>query len=108
MTGKIFNPFAERGHFQAWMTLQNCIEEVGQDHLPCSQAPDLYHPSQEDRYYAILAQKACDKCPIKAQCGAYAIRYEQDGIWGGMTAGERIKIRRKMGISTGPVGRPGK
>lgn len=98
MTGKLVLGMG-KGHYHAWIKLQDLIEEVGSEHLPCAQAPDLYHPSNEDKYYANMAIKACDDCPIKLPCATYAIEYEREGIWGGLSASERIRIRRSGKIS---------
>jgi hypothetical protein len=98
LTGKIMG--MDKGQYHAWIKLQDVIEEtIGYDHLPCAQAPDLYHPSNEDKYYANMAIAACNDCPIKLPCATYAIAYEKEGIWGGLSASERIRIRRSGKIS---------
>ncbi len=38
----------------------------------------------------------CAGCPVRAECLEYAVTtYQDDGIWGGMTASQRIRLRRK-------------
>lgn len=40
----------------------------------------------------------CEQCPVIEECGRYAIENnEQHGIWGGMTAHERVNIRQGRG-----------
>lgn len=94
MSDKLRYFWSAKGHNQSWMALQEVIEEVGYDQLPCRQAPDLYHPNADEKYFLKLATDACQKCPIINACGAYAIKYEKEGIWGGMTASARHKIRK--------------
>lgn len=88
------SPFKAKGQYQSWLQLQEMIDEVGIDHLPCSQAPDFYHPSGEEKYNLDMAKKACLGCPLLQPCGIYAVKYEKEGVWGGMSASERSKIRR--------------
>lgn len=99
MSTHIISPFKEKGHFQAWLKLQDLIEEVGEDQLPCVQAPDLYHPGLDEKHYAMIAKEACKKCPIQMACAAYAVRYEREGIWGGLSATERLKLRKSKDIT---------
>ena len=78
----------------AWLELARLADEVA-DHLPCRQAPDLYFALQGEFHETLLAKKACQSCPIQQQCLEYALTYkETDGVWGGMTAGERAKLTK--------------
>lgn len=90
----LFNT-AER--FRAWMELQKVIEEAPVV-PPCTNAPDLFFVGQAESYYSKQALRLCrESCPIKHECGQYALEFREDeGIWGGMTASERRKIRLKM------------
>ncbi len=37
----------------------------------------------------------CRRCPVLPECRAFALRNsEYDGVWGGMTAGERRAVAR--------------
>lgn len=94
MNDKLKSFWGAKGHHQSWLALQEVIEEVGYGQLPCAQAPDLYHPNADEKYFLNIATEACKKCPIIDPCAAYAIKYEKEGIWGGMTASARHKIRR--------------
>tara|TARA_R110001606_G_scaffold227876_1_gene375939 strand:- start:276 stop:584 length:309 start_codon:yes stop_codon:yes gene_type:complete len=88
-----------KGHHQSWLALQEVIEEVGYNQLPCAQAPDLYHPNSNEKHFLQTVTDACKQCPIIKPCGAYALKYEKEGIWGGMTASQRQKIRRAGKLS---------
>lgn len=42
------------------------------------------------------AIKICNECPLKAQCAEYAITQgEEYGIWGGLTADDRKRLRKR-------------
>jgi WhiB family redox-sensing transcriptional regulator len=80
---------------RAWLALAVLADEVGNDHLPCRQAPDVFFGTQGEHYLTRLAVEACNSCPIKQQCAEYAITFNgPEGIWGGTTAGERKRLRR--------------
>jgi len=40
------------------------------------------------------AKQLCGSCPVKQECLEYALRNNDDGVWGGMTANERRKVKR--------------
>lgn len=46
----------------------------------------------------ILAQSICGSCEVRKHCLEYSLHYERYGIWGGLTASDRDKIRRKQNI----------
>jgi len=55
----------------------------------CAQIdPELWFP--EKGHNAAQARRICFRCPVRAQCLA-AGRYEQHGIWGGLTYHERLR-----------------
>lgn len=41
------------------------------------------------------AKAVCGKCPVMTECAAYAIARTEltDGIWGGLSARERMRLR---------------
>ncbi len=42
----------------------------------------------------------CASCPVTAECLDYAMtRHQDEGIWGGMTARQRIKLRRRAKVA---------
>lgn len=41
-----------------------------------------------------LAKSICRRCPVMAQCRAHGLSVEDHGIWGGLTARERLAMRR--------------
>lgn len=40
------------------------------------------------------AKAVCSACPISSQCLEYAIENHEQGVWGGTTERERLRIRR--------------
>jgi WhiB family transcriptional regulator, redox-sensing transcriptional regulator len=67
--------------------------------------PDLFFPigagtaSGPDTSRAL---RICDGCPVKRQCLEFAMRNgEANGIWGGTTPEERIRVLRGRGRRPG-------
>ena len=60
--------------------------------------PDLFFPVGAGAASAPEASRAlslCDNCPVKRQCLDFAIQTgETNGIWGGTTPEERIRVLR--------------
>ena len=58
--------------------------------------PDSFFP--DDRGNPIQSnsalRKVCEGCPILVQCANYAIKHEQRGFWGGLSAHGRREIRK--------------
>ena len=45
----------------------------------------------------IEAKRYCYSCPVRVDCLEHAIKFEEVGIWGGMTTTERRKeVRRRI------------
>jgi WhiB family transcriptional regulator, redox-sensing transcriptional regulator len=61
--------------------------------------PDLFFPIANGAPCARQEAEAlwiCAGCPVRQQCLDFAVRTgEADGIWGGTTAAERIRARRR-------------
>jgi WhiB family redox-sensing transcriptional regulator len=67
----------------------------------CAQTdPDAFHP---DMGVSVEPAKAvCAGCPVLAECRAYALETGQRfGVWGGLSANERQKIRNSNPINSG-------
>lgn len=55
--------------------------------------PNIFH----DNHYkaAYEAKKVCQQCPLINKCLEFALTNEEEwGVWGGLTADERRKLRR--------------
>lgn len=64
----------------------------------CSGADsDLFFAVAEDSPASEKAKAICAACPVQEACLQYAIATNQtDGIWGGMTATDRRRLRRRL------------
>jgi len=67
------------------------------DAAACARRPDVdFFPSAEDAAGIERAVAVCAGCPVADECLSFAIETNQpDGIWGGTTAAERTKLRRR-------------
>jgi WhiB family redox-sensing transcriptional regulator len=55
-----------------------------------------FFPSKEDLGGIVKAKAICATCPVADECLSWAIETNQsEGIWGGHTAKERRKLRRR-------------
>ena len=48
------------------------------------------------------AKQACHDCPVRPSCLEHALHHENFGYWANTTAGQRRKIRVKVGIVITP------
>lgn len=60
----------------------------------CAQTdPELQFPEKGGSAHP--GKTICRACPVAAECLEYALKTaQQDGIWGGYTARERLRMRR--------------
>jgi hypothetical protein len=65
--------------------------------------PDQWFPVSAEagnaRREAAAAIAICQVCPVRGQCLALSLRHwdvGQNGIWGGLVAAERARLRRRM------------
>lgn len=74
--------------------------------VPCRTSPDSWFPEKGDSQTAKLAKHLCKTiCPVVDACAEHGIRYETGpgGIWGGLSAEERRRIRVNRGIVAVPL-----
>jgi WhiB family redox-sensing transcriptional regulator len=68
-------------------------------------------PKGPGRRQADEAKAVCKTCPVRRQCGSWALATAQEyGIWGGMDEEERVRARRRRRLTTrecGPSGKKG-
>jgi WhiB family redox-sensing transcriptional regulator len=66
------------------------------DDAACKDSEIDFFPNPEDVSAISAAKEICSTCPVADECLTYAIDTRQgEGVWGGHTAKERVKIRRK-------------
>ena len=78
--------------------------------LPCQHPdvdPDLFFPAtvwlrgsgmrelSSQAAQIALAKALCSRCPAIAACGAWAIKHGELGIWGGLSEGDRGRLRKQ-------------
>jgi WhiB family redox-sensing transcriptional regulator len=57
--------------------------------------PELFFPAHHERWKTRRAKQICNRCPVIEECRDYATpKRLLDGIWGGLTASERDRMRR--------------
>jgi WhiB family transcriptional regulator, redox-sensing transcriptional regulator len=58
---------------------------------------DIFFPSAEDESATSAAKAICEQCPVRDACLQYALATNQTaGVWGGLDAGERRRMRRRI------------
>jgi hypothetical protein len=69
---------------------------------PCaSVGTDLFYPERPANMTALerkIIHDTCYSCQFQTPCLEWGLRHEDDGIWGGLTAGQRQAMRRQIGI----------
>jgi WhiB family redox-sensing transcriptional regulator len=69
--------------------------------------PDLFFPISTYAAGVRQAQRAlrvCANCPVRRQCLEFAMRTgEKEGIWGGTTPEERVRLRRRAAVPRRPA-----
>jgi WhiB family transcriptional regulator, redox-sensing transcriptional regulator len=62
--------------------------------------PDLFYQDYRGQPYKVVTQsvkRVCESCHVRDDCLDYALTHNiKDGLWGGMTRSERIKIKRRQ------------
>jgi WhiB family transcriptional regulator, redox-sensing transcriptional regulator len=52
--------------------------------------PAVLHPDLDAPQAVARARTVCARCNVRRECLAFALRTDDlDGVWGGLTAGER-------------------
>ena len=60
---------------------------------------ELFFPEKESgKTTAQQAKSICSKCIHKSECLEWAIVNVEQGVWGGTTERQRLKMRRKRGL----------
>ena len=56
-------------------------------------APEMFEPAPRDYAAIDAARQTCTRCPIRLDCLLVALETpDAQGIWGGLTTGERARI----------------
>lgn len=90
----------------AWQAFAACVTEdpelfiadeddgSWQDQALCAETdPEAFFPEKGGSTRE--AKRVCRRCPVRAECLAYALeRDERFGIWGGLSERERRRLKR--------------
>ena len=91
--------FRQTKQVREYATLMSLIRNNGG--VECEQLPDVFFPEDgrnlaETKQMDAMAKEVCERCPLRIQCGEYAIfTQEPYGIWGGLTVTDRELLRKK-------------
>jgi len=68
-----------------------------QDNAACKNSPtEWFYP--EGAEINPDALYLCETCPVRNECRDYGVVYEEWGIWGGLTASQRRRVRKEHNI----------
>jgi WhiB family redox-sensing transcriptional regulator len=72
-------------------------EEAWHEHAACATQPaEVFFPPSDVPGAATKAKTICAGCPVQEECLSFALETAQsEGVWGGMDAGERRRLRRR-------------
>ncbi len=72
-------------------------QEPWYEEAACASHPaEVFFPSIDAPSAANAAKAICETCPVREECLSFALETAQaDGVWGGMDAGERRRLRRR-------------
>jgi len=62
---------------------------------------DFYLPPDDPNHRSTTERlkRVCESCPALIECRTYALEYETQGFWAGMTVSERRRVRSQEGIA---------
>lgn len=71
----------------------------------CRDAANVdFFPFSENSKAVRRAKEVCTRCPVTDDCLAYAMQTRQsEGVWGALTAAERVSLRRRWADHTRAV-----
>lgn len=66
------------------------------DEAACASTdPELFFPEKSDTQRLERAKAVCGRCAVQAACLEYALTTDQrEGVWGGLSEGQRRALRR--------------
>lgn len=85
-----------------WRANGACRDHPPRWWFPDSEASTRGRPRRHDPATidpdAARALAICATCPVLLDCRSWALAHEANGIWGGLTAGDRARERRRLHI----------
>ena len=83
--------FASKNNLEALTDFVNTPNWTGEE--ACLAVEDLDFFFSEFALDIALAKDICAECPMIAACRDYAMKHENHGVWGGLSADDRFKLR---------------
>jgi WhiB family redox-sensing transcriptional regulator len=83
--------FASKNSLEALNDFVNLPNWTGEE--ACLIVEDLDFFYSEFALDIALAKDICAECPMIAACREYALKHENNGVWGGLSAKERKELR---------------
>lgn len=82
--------------------LDHGLDTAWMEHAECKGCdPELMFPQRGDMQTLRLAKATCAECPVRGECLDYALAIpERNGVWGGLSERERLRLRRHRGALT--------
>jgi WhiB family redox-sensing transcriptional regulator len=65
------------------------------DYAACTGQAELFFSDHKQKTVQ-QAKEVCDACDVKNECLNHALKHQEFGVWGGMTANERRVLRRRQ------------
>jgi WhiB family redox-sensing transcriptional regulator len=74
------------------------VQEPWYEDAACTTYPaEVFFPPSDAPSDATAAKAICEACPVREECLSFALETAQaEGVWGGMDAGERRRLRRRL------------
>ncbi|MFD3537538.1 WhiB family transcriptional regulator [Streptomyces sp. NPDC058664] len=73
-------------------------QEPWQIHAACAKPdvdPRVFYPHEVGRRrWFDVAKRVCARCPVRRECLEVALDRREAGVWGGLTASERYRMRQ--------------
>ena len=57
--------------------------------------PDLWHPKFDAPSSTAAAKAICKLCPVQSECLDWALKYDENGVWGGTSEADRRTLQRR-------------
>jgi WhiB family redox-sensing transcriptional regulator len=69
------------------------------DHAACTGQAELFFNDHKQKTVK-QAKEVCGECEVKNECLAHALKHQEYGVWGGLTANERRRHKRERRKNT--------
>lgn len=61
----------------------------------CKDEPwELFYPTYDSPSSTAAAIAICNRCPIKPECLEWALKHDEEGVWGGTSEATRRSLKR--------------